>query len=76
MLLEVLGVEGTPLVTRDVRAVNGVGALMRDFLGVSGMDLLWRLLLEPAEEELISVLEADGDGLVTFARFLAPAMYG
>ena len=76
MLLEVLGVEGTPLATRDVRAVNGVGALMRDFLGVSGMDLLWRLLLEPAEDELISVLEADGDGLVTFARLLAPVMYG
>lgn len=76
MLPEVFGVRGTPLVMRVVRAVKGVGALMRLFLGVSGMDLLLRLLLEPVDEELRSVFDADGDGLVTFGRVFPPVTNG
>ena len=76
IIFEVVGVVGTPLVTRLVRAVRGVGALMRDFLGVSGATLLLRLLLEKLEDEPRKGLEPLGAGLVTFGRDLLPMMKG
>lgn len=79
-LPELLGVVGTafPDVTRLVRAVSGVGALMSDFFGVSVRFLLDRLD-KPPVAELSSCLEAlDGGGncgLVIFGR-LPPVMNG
>ena len=74
-----LGVVGTaPEVTRLVRAVSGVGALIKDFFGVSVMDLLLRLLVKLAEAELRSVLDEDagGCGLRILVARLPPVMYG
>ena len=75
-MFEVVGVVGTPLVTREVRAVRGVGALMSDFFGVSGTALLFRLLESPVEDEPRKALDALGEGLVTFGRDLEPVTNG
>lgn len=66
-----------PEMTRLVRAVNGVGALINDFFGVSVTVLLLLLLVKLADAELRSVFDVDalGCGLVSFAR-LPPEMYG
>lgn len=77
-LPELLGVVGTafPEVTRLVRAVSGVGALMSDFFGVS-VSLLERLE-KPPDAELRSCLDAlwgGGCGLVILGR-LPPVMKG
>lgn len=71
-LPELLGVVGTafPDVTRLLRAVSGVGALMSDFFGVSVRVLLARFDEEP--RSCLDVLCGGGGcGLVNFGRLPA-----
>lgn len=69
---EELGVVGpTPDVTRLLRAVKGVGALISDFFGVSVILLLARLLVKLVEEDNIDLEEEGGGGLAILGRFPA-----
>ena len=76
MIEVVVGVVGIPLVTRVVRAVSGVGALIKDFFGVSGTTLLLRLLEKAVDDEPKNAFAVLGAGLATFARERTPVMYG
>jgi len=70
-LLELLGVFGTtPVETRLLRAVSGVGALIKDFFGVSVKILLVRLLVKLVDE-VNNDFAVFGEGLVAFERFPA-----
>jgi len=68
MVVEWKGVEVTPFATvvRELRAVNGVGALICDFFGVS-VTLLDREIPERLDDDSIAFAVA-GDGVVTLLR--------